>query len=79
VAQTADEVILRDAEDKDVRIAARDLEELTASKVSLMPEDAAAQLTQEQFIDLIAFLKDRKVQEALRGLAPRAAGHRPAP
>jgi putative heme-binding domain-containing protein len=70
VAQTADEVILRDAEGKDVHIASQDLEELTASKVSLMPEDTVSQLTQEQLIDLIAFLKDRKAQEALRSLTP---------
>jgi putative heme-binding domain-containing protein len=71
VAQTADEVVLRDAEGRDVRIATQDLEECTASKVSLMPEDTVAQLTQEQLIDLIAFLKDRKAQEALRTLGPR--------
>ena len=69
ISQTADEVVLRDATARDVRIAAKDLEELTASKVSLMPDNVISQLTYDQFIDLVAFLKDRKAQESLRGLA----------
>ena len=32
-----------------------------------MPADVAALLTYDQFIDLIAFLKDRTAQESLRG------------
>jgi hypothetical protein len=69
ISQTADEVVLRDATAKDVRVATKDLEELTASKVSLMPDNVIGQLTYDQFIDLVAFLKDRKAQESLRGLA----------
>ncbi len=69
VSQTADEVVLRDPTAKDVRIAAKDLEELTALKVSLMPDNVIGQLTYDQFIDLVAFLKDRAAQESLRGLA----------
>ncbi len=68
IAQSATEVVLRDANGKDVRIAAKDLEELTPSRVSLMPEGVVAQLSYEQFIDLIAFLKSRPAQEALRGV-----------
>jgi putative membrane-bound dehydrogenase-like protein len=67
VSQTADGVVLRDANGKDVHIPAKDLEGLSASKVSLMPDNLFAQLTYEQFIDLIAFLKDRAAQESLRG------------
>jgi putative heme-binding domain-containing protein len=69
ISQTADEVVLRDATAKDVRLATKDIEELTASKVSLMPDNVVSQLTLDQFIDLVAFLKDRKAQESLRGLA----------
>jgi putative membrane-bound dehydrogenase-like protein len=69
ISQTADEVVLRDANAKDVRLATKDIEELTASKVSLMPDNVISQLTYDQFIDLVAFLKDRKAQESLRGLA----------
>jgi putative membrane-bound dehydrogenase-like protein len=67
VSQTADEVVLRDATGKDVRLATLDIEDLSPSKLSLMPENAISQLTYDQFIDLIAFLKDRKAQESLRG------------
>ncbi|HZY83327.1 MAG TPA: PVC-type heme-binding CxxCH protein, partial [Gemmataceae bacterium] len=54
ISQTADEVVLRDATAKDVRVATKDLEELTASKVSLMPDNVIGQLTYDQFIDLVA-------------------------
>jgi putative membrane-bound dehydrogenase-like protein len=74
VSQTADEVVLRDANAKDVHIPTRDLEDLTASKQSLMPDNAIAQLSYEQFIDLVAFLKDRKAQESLRDLAKDRQG-----
>jgi putative membrane-bound dehydrogenase-like protein len=69
VAQSADEVVLRDATAREIRIAAKDLEELTASKKSLMPDDVVKHLTFNQFLDLVAFLKDRGAQESLRGLA----------
>lgn len=69
VAQTAEELILRDANDREVHIAAADLDEVTPSKESLMPANVVAQLTFSQFIDLIAFLKDRAAQESLRGMA----------
>ncbi len=69
VAQSADEVVLRDANARDVHIAANDIDELKASPVSLMPDNVIAQLKYDEFIDLVAFLKDRKAQESLRGLA----------
>jgi putative heme-binding domain-containing protein len=69
IAQTDDGVVLREATGKDVRISAKDLDELTVSKLSLMPDNVVSQLTYNQFIDLIAFLKDKKAQESLRGLA----------
>src|SRR5207253_10311169 len=69
LAQTADEVVLREANGQDVRLPMAEIEELVASKSSLMPDNVIAQLTYEQFIDLVAFLKDRKAQESLRGLA----------
>jgi quinoprotein glucose dehydrogenase len=68
ISQTTDEVVIRDATAKDIHIPAHDLEELLVSKSSLMPEGVVAQLTYDQFIDLIAFLKDRAAQESLRGL-----------
>jgi putative heme-binding domain-containing protein len=69
IAQNATEVTLRDVNAKDIRIPTADLEELTVSPKSLMPENAVANLSFEQFIDLVAFLKDRAAQESLRGIA----------
>jgi putative membrane-bound dehydrogenase-like protein len=76
VSQTAEDVVLRDATGKDVRLATKDIEDLSPSKMSLMPENAISQLSYDQFIDLIAFLKDRKAQESLRSLAnpPKSVG-----
>lgn len=69
VSQNADAVVIREANGKDVRIAAKDLDTLVVSKKSLMPDDVVKHLTFGQFLDLVAFLKDRKSQEALRGMA----------
>jgi putative heme-binding domain-containing protein len=69
ISQNADEVVLRDANAQDIRIPAKDLDELAMSKQSLMPDNVIAQLTFDQFIDLVAFLKDRKAQESIRGTA----------
>jgi putative heme-binding domain-containing protein len=69
MSQSADEVVLRDANARDVRIATKELDELIALKTSLMPDNVITQLSYDQFIDLMAFLKDRSAQESLRGLA----------
>ncbi len=68
ITQTTDEVVLREASGKDIHIATRDLEELTASKKSLMPDNVISQLNYNQFLDLLAFLTSRSAQESLRGL-----------
>lgn len=62
------EVLIRDANGRDSRVAKSEIESLAPSKVSLMPDNVVAQISYEQFIDLLAFLKSRKEQEALRGL-----------
>ncbi len=67
VSDTAREVVIREASGRDVRIAKDDLDSIAASKVSLMPDNAVSQLTFDQFIDLLAFLKSRTAQESLRG------------
>ncbi len=51
------ELVLRDAEDKEVRIPIGDIEERTQGK-SLMPEGAADNLTKSELVDLIRFLTD---------------------
>ena len=68
VAQNADGVTLKEASGQEIRIAA-DLDELSDSKQSLMPDNVISQLKFEQFLDLVAFLKDRAAQESLRGMA----------
>jgi len=62
------EVVIRDANGRDSRVAKEDVESLAPSKVSLMPDNVVSQISYEQFIDLLAFLKSRKEQESLRGL-----------
>jgi putative membrane-bound dehydrogenase-like protein len=69
VSQTPQELVLRDANAKEIRILAADLEEVKPSPQSLMPDNVIAQLTFDQFIDLVAFLKDRASQESLQGIA----------
>ena len=68
VSETSGEVVLRDPTGRDVRLLKDDIEQITATKTSLMPDDAAARLTYDQFIDVLAFLKSKKEQESLRGL-----------
>jgi putative membrane-bound dehydrogenase-like protein len=67
------EVILRDANGRDIRVAKEDIESLSPTKLSLMPDNVVSQLSYDQFIDLLAFLKSRKEQEALRGLVLEAS------
>lgn len=61
------EVVLRDAQGKDITIPADEIDELVESRTSLMPEGVVAQLSFQEFIDLVAFLKNREAQESLRG------------
>ena len=71
VAQNADGVVLRDATGKEVTIPANDLEELQPTKKSLMPDDVVKHLSYREFLDLVAFLRDRRTQESLRAVAPK--------
>ena len=72
VADTKDEVVIREATGRDVKIPKKELDKLAPSKLSLMPDNVVSQLSYEQFIDLIAFLKSKKEQESLRGLVVEA-------
>src|SRR5207249_9610812 len=45
-----------------------DLDTLVASRKSLMPDDVVRHLSFNQLLDLVAFLRDRQAQEALRGM-----------
>ena len=60
------EVVIRDAQGKETRIAKTDIESLEPDEKSLMPDNVIALLNYQEFIDLVAFLKDRDAQETLR-------------
>ena len=68
VSDTAQGVTIREATGREVKVAKDEIDEMTAQSTSLMPENAVAQLSYEQFLDLIAFLKSQSQQESLRGV-----------
>jgi putative membrane-bound dehydrogenase-like protein len=68
VLENGREIVLRESTGRDIRIPREQIESLTPLKVSLMPDNAVALLSLDQFIDLLAFLKNRQEQEALRGM-----------
>ena len=68
VKEDTKEVVIRDANGRDNRVAKDEVDSLTPSKMSLMPDNVVSQISYDQFIDLLAFLKSKKEQEALRGL-----------
>ena len=54
------EVVLRDAQNKEIVIAASNLEELKPSRTSLMPDGQMASLTAQNAADLLEYLASRK-------------------
>ena len=68
VAESPTDVTIRESNGRDVRLKKDDLDVLKPSKLSLMPDNVVSQLSYDQFIDLLAFLKSRPQQESLRGL-----------
>jgi putative heme-binding domain-containing protein len=54
------QVILRDAENKEVTLAADDVESVTPSRLSLMPDGQVAGLTPQEAADLLEYLVTRK-------------------
>lgn len=60
VSRSDAEVVLRDVEGKDVKLAAADVETFTPQQKSLMPELLVRDLTAEQFADLLAYLAGLK-------------------
>jgi putative heme-binding domain-containing protein len=57
VADTAQGVTLRDANGKDTIIPKADVEGRKKLQVSIMPEDSVAALTEDELIDLVAYLQ----------------------
>lgn len=60
VNEGATEIVLRDAQDKEYRLAKKDVEQRQEAKQSLMPESLLRDLTAEQAADLLAFLESLK-------------------
>ncbi|MFO1006423.1 MAG: PVC-type heme-binding CxxCH protein [Planctomycetaceae bacterium] len=58
--ETPDEIVLVTGAKDEVRIARSEIEEIRPSTVSVMPAGLDTQLTREQIIDLIAYLKSRQ-------------------
>jgi putative heme-binding domain-containing protein len=54
------QVVLRDAQNKEIVLAANDLEELRPSRASLMPDGQLADLTAQEAADLLAYLASLK-------------------
>jgi len=70
LADTAEGVALRDAEGREVRIPAREIEEKGPEKASLMPTGVVGHLSYDELADLLAFLGDREAQERSRAGTP---------
>jgi putative heme-binding domain-containing protein len=54
------EVVLRDAQNKEIVLVAKDVEELRPSPISLMPEGQLAGLTLQEAADLLEYVASRK-------------------
>jgi putative heme-binding domain-containing protein len=60
VRRSAKEVVLRDAQNKEIVLAAKNVEDMRPSQVSLMPQGQLAGLTARQAADLLAYLASRR-------------------
>ena len=53
-------VVLRDGENKEIVLAAKDVERLQPARLSLMPDGQLAGLTAQEAADLLEYLASRK-------------------
>jgi putative membrane-bound dehydrogenase-like protein len=56
IQETETTVTLRDANGKDYKVATKDIEKRAKSLVSLMPDDLVKTLTEDELVDLVAYL-----------------------
>ena len=56
VEETPNAVTIRDANGKDTKIAKADIESRTKSAVSIMPENLVAAMSEDDLIDMVAYL-----------------------
>jgi putative heme-binding domain-containing protein len=60
ISKTEKEVLIRDAQDKETRIATDEIEQTTAQPQSIMPEGLLRDLTPQQAVDLVDYLHSLK-------------------
>jgi putative membrane-bound dehydrogenase-like protein len=60
VEETAAHVVLRDANGKDTKLAVTDIENRAKSAKSIMPDNLASFLTEEELVDVVAYLATLK-------------------
>src|SRR5262249_960468 len=62
IADTPQSITLRDANGKDTTIAKKDIEgQVRKLKTSIMPEDIVAALTEDELVDMVAYLETLKL------------------
>jgi quinoprotein glucose dehydrogenase len=66
VSETAEGVTLKDANGREIRVPAKEIDQKATSPTSLMPAGVVGHLSLNEFADLLAFLGDRPAQESLR-------------
>ena len=60
VRETSDAIYLRTAELAEIRVARKDVDEITPSKVSIMPEGLEKTMTRQELSDLLEFLYQQR-------------------
>jgi len=60
VEETSDYVVLRDANGKDIKLTVRDIESRTKSAKSIMPDNLVSFLTEDELVDVVAYLTTLK-------------------
>jgi putative membrane-bound dehydrogenase-like protein len=63
VEETPDHITLRDANAKDTKIAKKDIASREKSSVSLMPADLLAYMTEDDLVDMVAYLLTLKEEK----------------
>jgi len=63
VEETPDHITLRDANAKDTKIAKHDIASREKSPVSIMPADLLAYMTEDDLVDMVAYLLTLKAEE----------------
>ncbi len=60
ISESETEILLRDANGKDTRIATKDIEEKSKLPVSIMPNDIVTTMTEDDLVDMVEYLATLK-------------------